>query len=68
MNKNSRDDLVGNAIHQESCKRLKFVHLDKRYMQKSKSIKKKKNRTHKIPWDFKIEMDPPTLSRRTVLH
>ena len=39
-------DWVGEVIHWELCKKLKFDHIDKWYMHKSESVEE--NETHEI--------------------
>ena len=51
----TRHDLVGNVIHKELCKRLKFYHTTTWYIHKPKSVRG--NETHKIPWDIEIQTD-----------
>ena len=58
----SRHEWVGEVIHRESCKRLNFDHTTKGYMHKPESILE--NGTHKILWDFKIQIDHLILARR----
>ena len=50
-----RHDWVGNVIHWELCKKLKFGHTTKGYMQKLESVLG--NMTQIILWDFVIQTD-----------
>ena len=45
---------VGKVIHCELCKKFRFDHTNKWYMHNPESVLE--NDTHKLPWDFKIEM------------
>ena len=49
-----RHDWVGKVIQWEMCKKLKFDHMNKRYMHNSASVLE--NDTHKLFWDFEIQM------------
>ena len=46
-------DWVGNVIHWELCKKLKFDNANKWYMQNQESVLE--NDTHKLLWDFEIQ-------------
>ena len=52
----TRHDWVGKVIHWKLCKRFKFEHTTKRCLHKPELVVE--NKTHKIPWDFVIQMDP----------
>ena len=52
----ARHDWVGKAIHWEMCKKFKFGHANKWYMQ---------NNTHKLLWDFDIQTNPLISARRS---
>ena len=47
--------LVGMVIHWEMCKKFKFDHTNKWYMQNPAPVLE--NDTHKLLWDFDIQMD-----------
>ena len=49
-------DWVGKVIYWVLCKRLKFDHTNKWYMDKPESVEE--NETHKILWDFEIQREP----------
>ena len=51
----ARYDWVGKAIHWEMCKKFKFDHTNKWYMQNPASVLE--NATHKLLWDFNIQTD-----------
>ena len=57
----TRHNCVGNVIHKELFKRLKFNHPSKRYMHKTESLRA--NKTHKILWDFAIHIGNSILAR-----
>ena len=57
----SRHDWLEKVIHEELCKRLKFDHTTKRYIDKAESVFKIE--THKILMDF----DPLIMGRRSGL-
>ena len=46
-------DWVGKEIHKELCKKLKFNHTARGYMQKPESVLE--NKTLKILWNFEIQ-------------
>ena len=48
----TRHDWVNKEIHWELCKKLKFNHMNKRYMYNTKSILD--NEMYKLLWDFEI--------------
>ena len=48
-------DWVGKAIHLELSKKLKFDYTNKWYIHNPETVQE--NETHKLPWDFKIQMD-----------
>ena len=54
-NNNNRQDWVGKVIHRDLCKKFKFDHTNKWYMQKSESVLK--NETQKLLCDFEIQTD-----------
>ena len=58
----TRHKWAGKDIHWQLCKRLKFDHTTWWYKKKPESVLE--NETHKIIWDFKIEMDYLILIRR----
>ena len=51
----TRHNWVGKVIHWEFCKKLKFDHMNKWYMHNPDSVLE--NETHKLFWDFEIQMD-----------
>ena len=51
----TRRDWVGKMIHGGMCKKLKFDHTNKLYMQSPPPVLE--NNTHKLTWDFDIHMD-----------
>ena len=55
-------NLVGKVIFWELCKKVKFDHSNKWYIYKPESVQE--NETHKIFWDFGIQMDHLILARR----
>ena len=58
----SRHDRVGKLIHLELCKKFEFDHTNKWYMYNTKSILE--NETHKLLWDFEIQIDHLISARR----
>ena len=58
----TRHDWVGMVIHWEMCKKYKFDHTNKWYM--NKPIPVPENYTHKRLWDFDIHTDHQISSRR----
>ena len=54
-------DWVGKVIHWELCKRLKLDNSTKWHMHKPESVLE--NETHKILWNFEIQMDHLILTR-----
>ena len=50
----ARHDWVGKVIHLETGKKLKFGHTNKWYMHKPAPVLE--NDTHKLLWDFKIDL------------
>ena len=50
-----RHDWVGKIIHWKLCKKLKFDHTNKWYMQNPESVQE--NETHELFWDFDIQTD-----------
>ena len=50
------------VIHKELCKKFRFDHTNKWYMHNPESILE--NETHKILWDFEIQMDDLISTRR----
>ena len=54
-------DWVGNVIHWELCKKLKFDHSKKWYMHNSESVLQ--SETHKLLWDFEIQTYHQILAR-----
>ena len=59
----SRHDGAGKMIHWELCKKFEFDHTDKWYIQNPESVIE--NKTHKILWDFEIQMTRPSDSKKT---
>ena len=55
-------DRVGKVINWELCKKFKFDHSNKWYMHNPTSILD--NDTHKLLWDFDIQMDHLISARR----
>ena len=55
-------DWVGKVIHWEICKKLKFDHTNKWYMHNPSSVLE--NDTHKLLWDFDIQIDDLISVRR----
>ena len=49
-----RHDWSGKVTHQELCKKLKFDNMNKWYRHKPESILE--TETHKILWDFEIQI------------
>ena len=58
----TRHDWVGKVINWEMCKKFKYDHMNKWYMHDPASVLK--NDTHKILWDFDIQMDHLISARR----
>ena len=58
----ARDDWVGKVIHWEMCKKLKFDHTNKWHMHNPAPVLE--NATHKLLWDFSIQMDHQIPARR----
>ena len=58
----ARHDWVGKVIHWGMCKKLKFDHANKWYMHNLAPVLE--NATHKLLWDFNIQMDHLILARR----
>ena len=58
----ARHNWVGKVIHWELCKKLNFHHATKWYTHKPESVLE--NETHKILWDFEIQMDHQIPARR----
>ena len=52
----TRHDRVGNMIHLELCKKLKFDHANKWYVHNQESVLE--NETDKILWHFAIKRLP----------
>ena len=48
----TRHDWVGKVIHWELCKKIKFNHMDKGYINNPASVLEKE--TYKLLWDFDI--------------
>ena len=51
----ARHDWVGRVIHWDMCKKLKFDHTNKWYMHNPAPVLE--NDTHKLLWNFDIQMD-----------
>ena len=58
----SRHDWVGKVIHWELFKKLKFDHVNKKYIHNPESILEKER--HKFLWDFEIQTDYLILARQ----
>ena len=58
----ARHHWVGKAIHWEMCKKFKFDHANKWYMHNRPPVLE--NDTHKLLWDFDIQMDHLISARR----
>ena len=58
----ARHDWVGKVIHWEMCKKCKFDHANKWYMDNAAPVLE--NDTHKLPWDFDIQTDHLISARR----
>ena len=58
----ARQDWVGKVIHREMCKKFKFEHANNWYMHNSAPVLE--NDTHKLLWDFDIQMDHLISARR----
>ena len=58
----TRHDWVGEVIHWELSKKLKFDHTNKWYMHNSAPVLE--NETHKLQWDFEIQADHLISARR----
>ena len=65
MEYKTRHNGVGKVIHNELCGKLKFDHTTKWYMHKPKCVLE--NETHKILWDFEIQIDHLILARKPQL-
>ena len=61
----TRNNWVGKVIHWELCKKLKFDHTNKWYMRNPAAVLE--NDTHKLLWDFDIQMDHLISARRPAL-
>ena len=55
-------DWLGKLVHWELCKRLKFDNAIKWYMHKSEFVRE--NETHKTNWDFEIQTNHITSTRK----
>ena len=51
----TKHGLVGTQIHGELCKKFKFDFTNKWYMHNLESVLE--NKTHKLLWDFEMQMD-----------
>ena len=60
-----RHEWVGKVIHGEMCKKFKFDHTNKWYMHNPAPVLE--NATHKLLWDFNIQMDRLFPTRRPYL-
>ena len=58
----ARHDWVGKVIHWEMCKKFKFDHTNKCYMDNPAPVLE--NDTHKLLRDINIQMDHPVPARR----
>ena len=61
----ARHDWVGNMIHWEMCKKFKIDHMNKWYMHNPAPVLE--NDTHKLLWDFDMQMDHLISARRQEL-
>ena len=61
----TRHDKMGEGIHLESCKKLKFDHTNKCYTQKLESYQEIE--THKTLLDFEIQTNDPIPAKRSDL-
>ena len=61
----TRHDWVGKVIHWEMCKKFKFDHTNKWYMHNLAPVLE--NDTHKLLWDFDVQMDHLISARRPEL-
>ena len=52
----------GKVLHWELCKKLKFDYTNRRYMHNPESVRE--NETHKLLWDFEIQMDHQISARQ----
>ena len=59
----TRPDWVGKVIHWELCKKLKFDHTNKWYVNNPASVLE--NKTHKLLLDFEIQNGSPNLGQTT---
>ena len=57
-----RHDWLGKVIHWELCKRFKFDHADKGYIQKPDFVTE--NEIYEILWDFDMQTNPQIWARR----
>ena len=53
---------LGKLIYWELCKKFKFDHMNKWYLHQPKSVLE--NETHKILWDFEVQIDHIISARR----
>ena len=58
----TRHDWVGKVIHWEMCKKFNFDHTNEWYMHNPAPVLE--NNTHKLLWDFDIQMDHQISARR----
>ena len=58
----SKVNIQHKVIHRELCKKLKFVHTNKWYMNNPESVQE--NEVPKLLWDFNIRTDYRTSARR----
>ena len=58
----TKHDWVGKVIHWEMCKKFKIVYSNKWYMHNLTSVFE--NDTHKLLWDFDIQIDHLISARR----
>ena len=58
----TRHNWISKVMHWKLCKRLKFDHTTKSYVNKSESVLE--NETHKILWDFEIQTNHQIPARR----
>ena len=58
----ARHDWVSKVIYREMCKKFQFDHANKWYMHNTAPVLE--NDTHKLLWDFDIQIDHLILARR----
>ena len=58
----TRYNWMDKVIHRELCKKLKFDHANRWFMQNPESVLK--NEMHKVLWHFEIQTDPLISARQ----